>query len=61
VNTAARALYEGYGYETEGELRGEFRLPLGPGGAMVQVDDVLMAKTIETVPHVTSEVGPADR
>jgi ribosomal protein S18 acetylase RimI-like enzyme len=61
VNTAARALYEGYGYETEGELRGEFRLPLGPGGAMVQVDDVLMAKTIEPVPHVTSEAAPADR
>ena len=61
VNTAARALYEGYGYETEGELRGEFRLPLGPGDAMVQVDDVLMAKTIEPVPHVTSEAAPADR
>jgi hypothetical protein len=27
----------------------------------VQVDDVLMAKTIQTVPHVTSEVAPADR
>ena len=61
VNTAARALYEGYGYETEGELRGEFRLPLGPGGAMVQVDDVLMAKTIEPGPHVTGEVAAADR
>jgi ribosomal protein S18 acetylase RimI-like enzyme len=32
VNTAARALYERHGYETEGELRGEFRLPVGPGG-----------------------------
>ena len=28
VNTAALALYERHGYETEGELRGEFRLPL---------------------------------
>jgi hypothetical protein len=61
VNTAARALYQRYGYETEGELRGEFRLPLGPGGAVVQVDDVLMAKTIEPVPQATSEAAPADR
>jgi ribosomal protein S18 acetylase RimI-like enzyme len=47
VNTAALALYERHGYETEGELRGEFRLPVGPGGAVVQVDDVLLAKAIE--------------
>jgi len=40
------ALYERHGYQTEGELRGEFRLPIGPGDAVVQVDDVLMAKTI---------------
>jgi ribosomal protein S18 acetylase RimI-like enzyme len=60
VNTAALALYERLGYETEGELRGEFRLPLGPGGAMVQVDDVLMAKTIEPVPRHTSEAAPTD-
>ena len=40
------ALYERHGYQTEGELRGEFRLPVGPGDAVVQVDDVLMAKTI---------------
>jgi len=61
VNTAARALYQRYGYETEGELRGEFRLPLGPGGAAVHVDDVLMAKRIEPVPQVTSETTPTDR
>jgi ribosomal protein S18 acetylase RimI-like enzyme len=61
VNAAARALYQRYGYETEGELRGEFRLPLGPGGAVVQVDDVLMAKTIEPVPQVTSEAAPPGR
>jgi ribosomal protein S18 acetylase RimI-like enzyme len=51
VNTAARALYERHGYLTEGELRGEFRLPVGPGGAVVPVDDVLMAKTIDPVPQ----------
>jgi ribosomal protein S18 acetylase RimI-like enzyme len=55
VNTAARALYERHGYETEGELRGEFRLPIGPGGAVVQVDDVLMAKPIEPVPRQPGE------
>ena len=49
VNTAARALYERQGYRTEGELHGEFRLPVGPGGAVVPVGDVLMAKTIEPV------------
>ena len=46
VNTAARALYERHGYRTEGELRGEFRLPVGPGGEVVPVDDLLMAKAI---------------
>jgi ribosomal protein S18 acetylase RimI-like enzyme len=46
VNTAARALYERHGYQTEGVLRGEFHLPVGPGGAVVPVDDVLMAKVI---------------
>jgi ribosomal protein S18 acetylase RimI-like enzyme len=46
VNTAARALYERHGYQTEGVLRGEFHLPVGPGGAVVPVDDVLMAKAI---------------
>ena len=30
----------------EGVLRGEFRLPVAPGGAVVPVDDVLMAKAI---------------
>jgi ribosomal protein S18 acetylase RimI-like enzyme len=50
VNTAARALYARHGYQTEGQLRGEFRLPVGPGGALVLVDDVLMAKTIEPDP-----------
>ena len=50
MNTGARALYERSGYEAEGELRGEFRLAVGPGGAVVLVDDVLMAKTIEPVP-----------
>jgi ribosomal protein S18 acetylase RimI-like enzyme len=54
VNTAARALYERSGYQTEGELRGEFRLPLGPAGAVVLVDDVLMAKTIKPVPQPPS-------
>jgi GNAT superfamily N-acetyltransferase len=42
----ARALYERHGYQTEGVLRGEFRLPVGSGGAVVPVDDVLMAKAI---------------
>jgi ribosomal protein S18 acetylase RimI-like enzyme len=46
INTGARTLYERHGYEPEGELRGEFRLPVGPRGAVVPVDDVLMAKTI---------------
>ncbi|HEY2327610.1 MAG TPA: GNAT family N-acetyltransferase [Gaiellaceae bacterium] len=46
VNRAARALYERHGYQIEGELRGEFRLPVGPAGALAAVDDVLMAKTI---------------
>jgi ribosomal protein S18 acetylase RimI-like enzyme len=50
VNTAARALYERHGYHTEGKLRGEFRLPVGPGGAEVMVDDLLMAKTIAPAP-----------
>jgi ribosomal protein S18 acetylase RimI-like enzyme len=50
VNTAARALYERHGYQTEGELHGEFRLPVGPGGAEVLVDDLLMAKTIAPAP-----------
>ena len=60
VNTAARALYTRHGYETEGELRGEFRLPVAPGGALVQVDDVLMAKTIEPVPRQAGEAAPTD-
>jgi len=51
VNTAARALYERHGYQTEGELRGEFCLPVGPGGAVVLVDDLLMAKTIAPAPR----------
>jgi ribosomal protein S18 acetylase RimI-like enzyme len=54
-NTRARALYERLGYETEGTLRGEFRMPLGPDGALVAVDDVLMAKTI-TPAHREQEV-----
>jgi ribosomal protein S18 acetylase RimI-like enzyme len=57
-NAPARALYERRGYQTEGELRGEFRLPVGPDGALVLVDDVLMAKTIEPVPQPTSETAP---
>ena len=60
VNTAALALYERQGYETEGELRGEFRLPVGPGGAVVQVDDVLLAKTIEPIPRQTRDSAPTD-
>jgi ribosomal protein S18 acetylase RimI-like enzyme len=55
VNTAARALYERHGYQTEGELRGEFRLPVGPGGAVVLVDDVLMAKTIRPLSDALPE------
>jgi ribosomal protein S18 acetylase RimI-like enzyme len=55
VNTAARALYKRHGYQTEGELPGEFRLPVGPGGAVVPVDDVLMAKTIRPL----SDAGQA--
>lgn len=60
VNTAALALYECHGYETEGELRGEFRLPVGPSGAVVQVDDVLLAKTLEPLPRQTSDSAPTD-
>jgi ribosomal protein S18 acetylase RimI-like enzyme len=60
VNTGARALYERSGYETEGELRGEFRLAVGPGGAAVLVDDVLMAKTIEPVRQQPGEAPPTD-
>jgi ribosomal protein S18 acetylase RimI-like enzyme len=54
VNAAARALYEHRGYQTEGELRGEFRLPVGPGDAVVPVDDVLMAKTIRPLADAPS-------
>lgn len=46
VNDGARALYERHGYEVEGTLRGEFRLPVGPAGEVVPVDDLLMAKTV---------------
>jgi ribosomal protein S18 acetylase RimI-like enzyme len=53
VNSAARALYERHGYQTEGMLRGEFRLPVGSGGEVVLVDDVLMAKAI-----AASRFGP---
>ena len=53
VNSAARALYERHGYQTEGVLRDEFRLPVGPGGEVVLVDDVLMAKGI-----AASRLGP---
>jgi len=52
VNSAARALYERHGYQTEGVLRGEFRLPVGSGGEVVLVDDVLMAKAIAANQHV---------
>jgi ribosomal protein S18 acetylase RimI-like enzyme len=45
-NTAALALYARHGFETEGVLRGEFLLPVGPGGAMTSVDDVLLAKRV---------------
>ena len=54
VNAAALALYEHRGYQTEGELRGEFRLPVGPGDAVVPVDDVLMAKTIRPLADAPS-------
>jgi ribosomal protein S18 acetylase RimI-like enzyme len=60
VNAPARALYERHGYQTEGELRGEFHLPVGSDGAVVPVDDVLMAKAIELVPEEPSEAAPAD-
>jgi len=52
VNSAARALYERHGYQTEGVLRGEFRLPVGSGGEVVLVDDLLMAKAIAANQHV---------
>ncbi|WP_433606497.1 N-acetyltransferase family protein [Dactylosporangium sp. CA-139114] len=45
-NVAALALYARHGFETEGVLRGEFRLPVGPGGAMTSVDDILLAKRV---------------
>lgn len=48
VNAGARSLYERHGYVVEGVLRGEFRLPVGPDGSVVDVDDVLMAKTVGT-------------
>jgi ribosomal protein S18 acetylase RimI-like enzyme len=47
VNGPARALYETLGYRVEGVLVGEFRLPVGPGGEVAPVDDVLMAKTLD--------------
>ena len=46
VNSGARALYEKLGYVVEGVLRGEFRLPIGPGVDEIPVDDVLMAKQL---------------
>jgi ribosomal protein S18 acetylase RimI-like enzyme len=55
ANRAALALYERHGYEIEGRLRGEFRLAVGTDGAVVPVDDVLMAKTL------ASAGRPADR
>ncbi|MEV6929545.1 GNAT family N-acetyltransferase [Dactylosporangium sp. NPDC051485] len=45
-NVAALALYARHGFETEGVLRGEFQLPVGPGGAMASVDDILLAKRV---------------
>jgi len=45
-NAPARALYEKLGYRVEGVLVGEFRLPVGPGGAVQPVDDILMAKPL---------------
>ncbi|HEU4913121.1 MAG TPA: GNAT family N-acetyltransferase [Actinomycetes bacterium] len=48
VNSGARALYQRHGYVVEGVLRGEFRLPVGPDGAVVAVDDVFMAKMVRT-------------
>jgi ribosomal protein S18 acetylase RimI-like enzyme len=47
VNGPARALYEKLGYRVEGVLVGEFRLPVGPDGAVLPVDDVLMAKSLD--------------
>jgi ribosomal protein S18 acetylase RimI-like enzyme len=43
ANAAARSLYAHLGYETEGVLHTEFLLPVGPDGAEVGVDDVLLA------------------
>ena len=45
-NATARRLYEAHGYVVEGILRGEFLLPAGNDGAVVAVDDVLMAKAL---------------
>ncbi|MFG2045705.1 GNAT family N-acetyltransferase [Dactylosporangium sp. NPDC048998] len=45
-NVAALALYARHGFETEGVLRGEFQLPVGPGGAITSVDDMFLAKKV---------------
>ncbi|TCB93366.1 GNAT family N-acetyltransferase [Micromonospora zingiberis] len=45
-NVAALALYARHGFETEGVLRGEFQLPVGPGGGIASVDDILLAKRV---------------
>jgi ribosomal protein S18 acetylase RimI-like enzyme len=60
VNAAARALYERHGYQIEGELRGEFRLAVGPGGAVVEVDDVLMAKALDAFSPQPGEATSTD-
>jgi ribosomal protein S18 acetylase RimI-like enzyme len=46
LNAVARAVYAKCGYVVEGVQRGEFLLPAGPDGAVVAVDDVLMAKAV---------------
>jgi len=45
-NAAARRLYKKHGYVVEGVQRAEFRVPAGPDGALVDIDDVMMAKTL---------------
>ncbi len=47
VNAVARRLYERHGYVVEGVLRGEFLVPAGVDGAVIAVDDLMMARTLD--------------
>jgi ribosomal protein S18 acetylase RimI-like enzyme len=48
-NTEALALYSRCGFEEDGRLHREFLLPVGASGALVYVDDVLLACTLSAV------------